>query len=157
MPALRHPKNERFAQALSLGRSYVDAAQEAEFKLGSSFESNARKRAQRPDVRHRVRELRASGELLAEYRALVTRDWMLYRLHCIADPDLGRDAIKVSDQIAAIKLSAQLTGDLVEKIAPTSPDGSEAWNPVAKVEFTIVDATAASAEGVRAVPVPEKL
>ena len=40
----------------------------------------------------------------------VTTEWVLTKCFRIADPDLGRKRTKVSDQIAALRLAAQIKG-----------------------------------------------
>lgn len=101
---------EVFARHLSLGATAPEAAEAAGYPKRSpkTFAANARKRAQRNDVRRHVAELRA-GHYASQ---LVKRDWMLDRLYRIGNPDLPRKLIKPSDQIAAIRTAAQITGDL---------------------------------------------
>ena len=65
MPVLRKPKHELVAQALAAGRSAVEASRDAQYPDGSSFESNARRRAQHPSIRERVAELQGRGAELA--------------------------------------------------------------------------------------------
>ena len=125
MAALRRPKRERFAQELALGKTAKEAAEKAEY-TGSlkSFAKNASKRARCPDIKRRVAELRAPGVQRAEHGVQVTREWMLEKLYRIANPDLPRSKIKVSDQIAAVRVTAQITGDLApEKHEVGGPDG----------------------------------
>jgi hypothetical protein len=101
---------EVFAQHLSLGATAPEAAEAAGYPKRSlkTFSANARKRSQRPDVRRRVMELRSGN-----YASLLCKkEWMLQRLYQIANPDLGRKLLRPSDQIAAIRVAAQITGDL---------------------------------------------
>jgi hypothetical protein len=68
MPVLRKHKHELVAQALAVGKSTVEASRAANYPDGSSFASNARRRAQHPSIRARVAELQAKGaELAAVY------------------------------------------------------------------------------------------
>lgn len=99
-----------FARHLSLGATAPEAAEAAGYPKRSpkTFAANARKRAQRNDVRRRVAELRA-GHYASQ---LVKRDWMLDRLYRIGNPDLPRKLIKPSDQVAAILAAAKITGEL---------------------------------------------
>jgi hypothetical protein len=69
MPVLRNPRPEVVAQELAAGRSTAEASHEAGYPAGSSFSSNARKRAQRPGIRARVAEIQTRGAELAAIEA----------------------------------------------------------------------------------------
>lgn len=120
MSALWNQKLEVVAQELAAGKTPLEASEAAGYpSAASSFASNARKRAQRADVRKRVREIRAPAIKRAEDGAGVTSEWMLTKLYKVANPDLGRKKTKVSDQIAAMRLAAQIKGLLVPDVALT--------------------------------------
>ena len=119
MPALRDVKREKFAQALfenlAVGMKAAkaaDLAAETAGYGGSSRAANARKRAKRADVKKRMAELAQPALEKAQKRIEATLDWTLERLTAIAGPDLGEEAIKVSDQIAALQLVARIQGYL---------------------------------------------
>jgi hypothetical protein len=110
MPKGTKARLELFSEALAMGKSSSEAAHIAGYPAGSSFASNARKRAQRSDVKARVAELRkpALDKLAAEIDLSV--EWALGRLYAIASPDLGKRAIKTPDQLRAIELLAKIRG-----------------------------------------------
>jgi hypothetical protein len=112
---MRDPRHEIVAQAIASGKAAVEASEEAGYPPGSSFAANARKRAQRLDIKARVAELQAPAEARAEMANAVSREWLLRRLHRIADLDLADAEVTVTDQIAAMRLAAQIGGHL----APT--------------------------------------
>ena len=99
-------KLERFAQELALMKSPVEASRAAGYPAGTSFNSNARKRACRADVKARVAELQGKeAELVG-----VDSAWVQRRLKEIAEVNLGKSKIKVSDQIASLNLLAKMIG-----------------------------------------------
>lgn len=115
--ALRDPKLEKFAQALAsnivAGMPRSAAAEHAAAiagYAGRSMASNARKRAQRDDVKKRIAEILAPAAEKAHAAIEATVEWATTRLVNIASPDLGEEAIRTPDQIAAIKLLAQIKG-----------------------------------------------
>ena len=120
MTALRDPRMELFARELAAAlaggvkpsRAAVQAGEIAGYPnpKGKSFAPNCRKRAQRKDVKARVAELQAPGLKRAEDATEASIEWAATKLYNLADVDLGDEAIKVPDQIAAIKLLAQLRG-----------------------------------------------
>jgi hypothetical protein len=57
MGVLRNTKHEMVAQALAIGATTAEASHAAGIRAGSSFKSNAKKRAQRKDIKARVVEL----------------------------------------------------------------------------------------------------
>ena len=117
MGALRDPKLEKFAQALysnlasGMKRSKAaDTAAEVAGYTGVSRAPNARKRANRSDVKARLAELGAPQSEREAERIAATKEWAIARLASIANPDLGERKIKVSDQIAALKALAEIEG-----------------------------------------------
>lgn len=124
-----------FAEHLSFGATAPEAAEAAGYPQQSrkTFAANARKRAQRPDVRHMVAELRA-GNFASK---LVTRDLLLAKLYQYIYPDLPRKLLKPADQLGAMRLAAQITGELVEKVAPTTPDGQSPYAPTQIVRLIV--------------------
>lgn len=86
MPALWNKKLEIVAQELAAGRSPEEASATAQYPTdASSFKPNARKRAQRKDVVARIAEIRAPAIARAEASAGVTVEWMLTKLHDLAE------------------------------------------------------------------------
>ena len=67
MSTLWDAKHEQVAQELFLGKKPAEASRLAGYNdKASSFEANARKRAQRPDIKARVAELQKRAASLAE-------------------------------------------------------------------------------------------
>jgi phage terminase small subunit len=102
-------KLEAFAGELAKGLSPAKAA-EAVGYVGSSMEANARKRAQRPDVRARVAELRAEATVKAAIK--------VEQLIAEAESAL-RGAMSAEDWSAAnqcIQTIAKLTGQWRDKV-----------------------------------------
>lgn len=113
MPVLKEWRLERVAQELAIGRTAEEASSVLDedgkplYPPGSSFASNARKRAYRADVQRRVAELRAPGirrmekrfraevehavelQKQAEERVTIGVEWVLMRLAELAsfNPD----------------------------------------------------------------------
>ena len=133
MGALWNQKLETIAQELANGKTPEDASRLAGFKQGTSFKSNARKRAQRKDVKDRVAQLRAPGIAEAERQTTVNTEYVLTRAARIADFDLPKSAVKVSDQVAALGLIAKVIGALApEKVEHAGKDGGKIiieWAP----------------------------
>lgn len=122
MGVLRNPQLERFALALlsniAAGMPRSKAAHEAALTAGykgKSVASNARKMAQRKDVKARLRELAAPIVEREREKIEATVEWATERLCSIAGPNLGDDALAVGDQINAMKLLAQIHGWLAPK------------------------------------------
>lgn len=96
MPVLRDPRLELFARELAAALNAgipasdaaVQAAREARY-TGSSVASNARKRAQRKDVKTRVAELRAPGVKRAEEAIGITTEYLLAKLDNLASFNLN--------------------------------------------------------------------
>ncbi len=117
MAALRDPKLETFASALlgniaaGMPRSKAaELAAETAGYRGKSLASNARKRAQRADVKKRMAELAAPALARAETLVAATVEWAANKLVSIAAIELGETAVEVPHQIAALKLLAQIKG-----------------------------------------------
>ena len=130
--ALRDPRLELFARELvaniaaGMKRSAAaaKAAEDAGYPKTKSSAANARKRAQRKDVKGRMAELMAPALERAEVQTETSIEWAYTKLATIASYDLGEDAVKVPDQIAAVKLMAQLKGWLApERLALAGADG----------------------------------
>ena len=121
MAALRDRRYEQVAQALAVMKTPAAASREAGYKDGTSFDDNARKRANRPDIRARVAELQAAQAELVEVNAA----WIKAKAARIAGIDFDSSEVKPSDALAALNLLAKMTlGALVPtKIAPTTPEG----------------------------------
>ena len=120
---LRDPRLELFAReyALALARGVkrseaaASAALAAGYPKGSSFASNARRRAQRSDVKKRVLELTAPALEKAKVEIDATIEWATAKLASIANYDLGEEAVRVPDQIAAIRALADMHGWIAPK------------------------------------------
>ena len=111
---LSNPRLEKVAQELAKFKSPVEASKAAGYRPGSSFDSNARKRAQHPDVRARIAYLQTvSGVVSAADSAFIQR-----KLVEIANVPLDSEQVKPSDQIAALGLLAKVIG----AIAPTKSE-----------------------------------
>lgn len=120
MSALRDPRLELFARELAAHTAKAVPASRAAVEAGiaagypnpksKSFAPNCRKRAQRKDVKARIAEILAPALKRAEDATGATVEWAATKLFNIADPDLGLEAIKTPDQIAAITLLAKLRG-----------------------------------------------
>lgn len=117
MSELSDRKLERFARELLLNvaadmprsKAAQDAAQKAGY-TGRSLGPNARKRAQRKDVKARMAELAAPALAEAQQEVTASVDLVTRRLLAIIMPDLGVDAIKVADQIQASRQLCQIHG-----------------------------------------------
>ncbi len=105
MPPLRDPGHERVARALAEMKTPVQASREAGYKDGTSFAPNARKRAQRKDIRARVAEIQAKEADLVSINA----EWIRRSAAEVAGVKINDDQIKASDKIAALNLLAKMT------------------------------------------------
>lgn len=85
MPALRNRQHEIVAQELAAGRSAEEASATAGYPAGSSFAANARKRAQREDIKARVMEIRAPAIERSAEGAGLSCEYMLARLRHLSD------------------------------------------------------------------------
>ena len=115
-------KLEAFAQELAKGRSAAEAAKAVGYG-GSSVTSNAKRRAQNPQVRKRVAELRE----LAAQNTIVTVERLV---------DNAEEARLLAMQLeepsaanACIQTMAKLTGNWRDKVALTDPSGNNAAAP----------------------------
>ncbi len=117
MGALSDPKLEKFAQALLVNiahgmprsKAAAAAAKTAGYS-GSSLASNARRKAGLAQVKARMAELAAPVRQKVERDVIATVETAINKLSEIGSAQLGDDAIKVSDQISAWKLVAQIKG-----------------------------------------------
>ena len=124
MPRGSRARLEVFAEALAAGHTPAEAARIAKYPHGSSFDANARKRAQRADVKARVAELQAPALERVKQHIDISIEWAAGKLAGIAGFDLGSSKTKVSDQIAAINLLAKMYGWMApEKSELTGKDG----------------------------------
>lgn len=117
MPALSDPKLEAFAQALLVNIANdmprTKAAHAAAMKAGyrgSSLGSNARKRAQRKDVKARMAELAAPALAAVEQNITATVDLATKHLLAIATVTLAPDTIKAADVVNSWKTLGQFHG-----------------------------------------------
>jgi len=130
MPVLSDPQLEQFAQSLlrnivagmPRGKAATAAAREAGYQ-GSSLVDNARKRANRKDVKARMIELAAPALAQVEAEIAVDVQWATKKLASLVNPDLGVHKIKVTDQIAALKLLAEMFGWLAPEKMEHSLNG----------------------------------
>jgi hypothetical protein len=138
MAVLRDRRHEKVAQLLAVMTPYEEASREAGYRPGSSFRDNARKRAQRPDIRARVAELQAKEAELVS----IDVAWIKRKTAEIAGVDIPPDEVRASDKIAALNLLAKMTKDALvpQKIAPTDADG----DGPASIEITWKDPIDAS-------------
>jgi hypothetical protein len=153
MSVLRNPKHEIVAKALALGKTAEQASASPDAAgnpvydpAASSFASNARKRAQRPDIRRRVDEIRATISDRADKDLGLCADYMLAKLRSYVDVNLD-DYLSKPDQdgerhytlanvprellgrLAGITLGRELTGrgkrrrlrTFVADVTPVSP------------------------------------
>lgn len=106
MGVISPPKLEAFAQELAKGKTQHQAAIDAGYPAGSSVASNARRRAQTPKVRARVRELR---ERIA-VSTVADQVYVQRRLMEISDTAIDPDDVRTSDIIQALKTLMDLNG-----------------------------------------------
>ena len=158
MSALRDPKRgEIRASAIRHNRAAgmrsgaaADLAAEVAGYEGASRATNARKRAQRADVKRRMAELAEPAQVRAIEQVNATVEWAIKRLTDIAGPDLGIDAIKTTDQLRAIELLAKINGWMApDKQDVTVRDASQvtdddivrliAFEPAERIAETPVD------------------
>lgn len=124
MADLRDRRHEKVARLLAEMKTPEEASREAGYKDGTSFAANARKRAQRPDIRARVAELQAKEADLVS----VNVAWIKRKASLIAGVEFDREDIRPSDALAALNLLAKMTPEALvpQKIAPTNPAGDGA-------------------------------
>lgn len=118
MPKPLSDQHERLAQARALGHKPNEAARLAGYKgSGKTFAANARKACNRSDVKARVAELRAPALEKVKEQIEINIEWADQKLATMANHELNADEIKATDQIAALRLLAQIHGWLApEKI-----------------------------------------
>lgn len=104
-----------------MGATPEDAARIAGYKgSGKTFAANARRNANRADVKARVAELRAPAMAKVQEQIDISVEWAAQKLAAMANHDLPTDDIKPSDQVAALRLLAQMNGWLApEKVEHT--------------------------------------
>lgn len=146
MAALADPKLEKFAQILlrniahdmARGKAATEAAKEAGYR-GSSLAANARKRANRKDVRLRMIELAAPQQAAAEAAILVDLEKTEQRLNAIIFADVEFSTVKPADIIAAIRQLAAIRGWNAPTNVHVTKHESTDWSTDELVAF-IVDA-----------------
>ena len=117
-------QHERLALALALNHKPVDAARMAGYKgTGKTFAANARKACNRPDVKARVAQLRAPGLAKAKQKIDIGIEWATQKLATMANQEIDADGLKATDQIAALKLLAQMHGWLAPEKVEHSLNG----------------------------------
>lgn len=126
MAALENRRHERVALSLAQGKTAEEASRDAKYPTeASSFVQNARKRAQRKDIKARAAELQTQIAAVA----VIDAAWLRGRVARVVKFDVSEGQLKATDWIAAAALLAKMIpGALVPtKIAPTSPDGTEPY------------------------------
>jgi hypothetical protein len=131
MPKRNKAQLEKFAQALALSMSAVEAAKAAGYPLGSSFAANARKRANRKDVKAMVAELQKPARENVQQQITASFEEATRKLCQIAQADIGLWNIKSSDQIRAIEVLAKMHGW-------NAPELTENKVTVERIEWVIV-------------------
>jgi hypothetical protein len=118
MPKPLSAQRERLAQALAMGHKPNEAARIAGYAgQGKTFAANARKVCNHPDVKARVEELRAPALAKVKKQIDISVEWAVQKLASMANHELSLDEVKATDQIAALRLLAQINGWLApEKI-----------------------------------------
>jgi hypothetical protein len=121
MAALRDRRHEKVAQLLATMKTPEEASREAGYRDGTSFIDNARKRANRPDIKKRVAELQAREADLVS----IDVAWIKRKTSKIAGVEFESEEVRPSDALAALNLLAKMTeGALVpQKTETTGPDG----------------------------------
>lgn len=105
MGVLANPQHETVAQELARGKSPTEASQIAGYQAGSSFAPNARKRAQRDDIKQRVHEI---NTLTAVHETADTAWLQRQVVDAIMRPIHG--VKKESDHKAYLELHAKILG-----------------------------------------------
>lgn len=114
---------EVVAQAIAAGKSPVEASEAAGYPKGSSFAANARKRAQRADVRARVREIQAIG---AE-RAAVTTESLIEEAEQARSLAMAIESPAAA--VSAVIAKGKLAGLFKERAEVTGKDGKPLLDP----------------------------
>lgn len=127
---------EVFAQALAAGNTPVEAAKIAKYRRGSSFAHNARKKAQRKDVKARVAELQkpALEKIAAQIEANV--EWATAYLIDVVERAKA-SGVKTEHGIRATEVLGKMFGWM----APEKTEHSGAVQ-VERIERVIVEHTA---------------
>lgn len=108
MAVLKDRRHECVAQALFCMKTPEEASHEAGYDhKASSFAPNARKRAQREDIKGRVAELQSQAAACS----IVDVAWIKGKAAHIAGVPFDADKIKPSDAVAALNLLAKMTPD----------------------------------------------
>ena len=136
MSTLRDPRLEIFAREYArlkavgtpASQAAADAAVEARYKgyqnPSKTFAANARKKAQRKDVKARVAELLAPKTEQAEREIEATKEWTTAKLVEIANQPIADAEVKTSDKLTALHRLAELNGWYPpQKVSPTNPQG----------------------------------
>lgn len=135
MAALPDRRHERVAQLLAVMKTAAEASAEAGYDTKAlSFESNAKKRACRPDIKARVAELQSAIAACA----VIDAAWICGKAAAIGGITLNPEEIKPTDVIAALNLLAKMTpGALVpQKVTATNPEGDGPMQVIEIVRFT---------------------
>jgi phage terminase small subunit len=107
MGILKNRFLEIFAQGLARGMPMYEAAKQAGYNADRpSFENNARKRASKPEVRARIKELQ---ERAAE-KVTIDLAWILERLAHVAGIALDPKEIKAGDALRALDMIVKIKG-----------------------------------------------
>ena len=153
MSGLRDPRLEIFAreyarlkaEGMPVSQAAVEAAVEAKYKghqnPSKTFAANARKKAQREDVKKRVEFLLAPKTEQAERQIEATKEWTNAKLVEIAAIPIVGTEVKTSDKLTALHRLAELNGWYPpQKVAPTNPAGDgPAILKFERIERVIVD------------------
>jgi hypothetical protein len=110
MGVLSNPRHEKVAQELARFKSPVEASQAAGYPPGTSFAPNARRRAQQPNIRRRVKEIQTvSGVMAAADSAYIQR-----KLIEMTEVPLDQDQLRPTDQLKAL----EMLGRIIDVFAP---------------------------------------
>jgi hypothetical protein len=126
---------EVFAQALAAGNTPVQAARIAKYPAGTSFASNARKRAWRQDVKTRVTELQKPA--LEKVAAAIEANfaWATAYLTDVVER-AKTSGVKTEHGIRATEVLGKMHGWMApEKTELSGPDGK----PIERIEYVIVE------------------
>lgn len=125
MPRGSKSRLEAFAQAIAAGHTPIKAAEVAGYPKGSSFKANAKKRAQRADVRAMVMSLRQPHLDKVNEAIAVTVEWATKHLRRIVESAArNEDQPSHSDARSSIELLARMNGWLApEKREVTGKGG----------------------------------
>lgn len=124
MPKPLSEQHEALAVARALGHKPTEAARLAGYKgSGKTFAANARKACNRPDVKARIAQLRAPAMAKAQELVGISAEWATQRLATMANHEIDTDGLKATDQIAALKLLAQMHGWLAPEKVEHSLNG----------------------------------